>query len=347
MRALVKQETGYGHLQVVDKQEPEPGPGQVKIKVAYAAICGTDLHTYEGKYKVAVPVALGHEFSGEITALGAGVAGFQVGDRVTAETTAAVCGECRYCQTKQYNLCSRRQGIGTQVDGAFAEYLVIRAASVHKLPEKVSFLAASMTEAVACAHHIATKAGVQPGDVAVVLGPGPIGLLTAQMARRFGAQVIIAGLAQDKVRLEKAREVGITQAVDIEQQDLRQLVAGATAGYGADIVFECTGAPPSVATGLELLRKQGTYVQAGVFPTAELPADFDKIIQKELRIIGSRSQNPFDWEPSLQLINEGAIKTQELVSHQFTLAEWDKAYAVIKQGQAIKVVLVPGREMEA
>lgn len=341
MRALVKQELGHGNLVVVERKEPEAGPDQVKIKVKYAAICGTDLHTYEGKYKVAVPVALGHEFSGEIVAVGAGVTEFQAGDRVTAETTAAACGECRYCQTRQYNLCSRRKGIGTQVDGAFAEYLVIRKESVHKLPEHVDYLAASMTEAVACAHHIANKAGVKPGDVAVVLGPGPIGLLTAQIARKLGAKVIIAGLSKDKIRLEKALEVGIEQVVDIERQDLKKIVVEATSGYGADIVFECTGAPPSLHTGLDLLRKQGTYVQAGVFPVAEIAADFEKIIQKEIRVVGSRSQNPFDWEPSLQLMNEGSVKTKELVSHQFTLGEWDKAYTAIKAGEAIKVVLVP------
>lgn len=344
MKALVKQELGHGNLVVVDREEPVVGPNQVKIKIKYAGICGSDLHTYEGKYKVAVPVTLGHEFAGEVVEVGEGVSEFKVGDRVTSETTFHICGECRYCKSQDYNLCSSRKGLGSQVHGAFTNYLIARKESVHKLPENVDYLAASMTEAVACAHHAVMKSSVKPGDVAVVLGPGPIGLLVAQIAKHYGAKIVITGLTKDKSRLDKAIKLGIDAAVDIQTQNLKEVVNGLTDGYGADIVFECTGAPPSLNTGLDLLRKQGEYVQVGIFPQTEISTDFEKIIQKEIKVMGCRSQKPADWEPSLHLMNIGAVKAHELVSHQFDITEWDKAYDTIKKGEAIKVVLSPIEE---
>ncbi|VBB08946.1 Hypothetical protein LUCI_4232 [Lucifera butyrica] len=344
MLALVKTKQGPGGFDVIDRENPKVGPEQVKIRVKYAAVCGTDLHTYEGKYNVKAPVTLGHEFAGEVVEVGDNVTEFAVGDRVTSETTFSVCGKCRYCQTGDYNLCSQRKGLGNQQDGAFTNYIIARRESVHKLPENVDYISAAMTEAVACAHHAVAKSNVKPGDVAVVLGPGPIGLFTAQIAKHYGAKVIITGLAKDKGRLDKALELGIDFAVDIENQSVEQLVQKLTDGYGADILFECTGAPPSLNMGLSLLRKQGVYVQVGIFPAQEVAADFEKIIQKEIKVMGCRSQKPSDWEPSLQLMNTGSVKAKNLVSHQFAITEWDKAYETIKKGEAIKVVLAPIEE---
>jgi len=342
MQALVQTEIGRHKLFVLEKDDIHPAPHQVKVKVHYTAICGTDIHTYEGKYKVAAPITLGHEFAGEIVEVGSAVTEFSVGDRVTAETTYDICGQCPQCQTKQYNLCSLRQGIGTQKDGTFAEYLLIRKESVHKLPDNVDYLAASMTEAVACAHHIVGKSSIGPGSLAVIMGPGPIGLLVAQVAKYRGATVVITGLTRDKIRLDTARELGIDHILDIESADVQQVVLALTAGQGADIVFECSGADVSFNLGIDILKKQGEYIQAGVFLRENIPADLNKVINKEIKIMGSRSQNPSDWEPSLQLMSSGAVETTKLISHQFSLQEWEKAYLAIKSGKAIKVVLKPG-----
>ncbi|EIW19034.1 L-iditol 2-dehydrogenase [Pelosinus fermentans] len=339
MRALVKTELGHGNLVIVDKEEPKAGKDQVKILVKYAGICGSDLHTYEGKYKVKVPVTLGHEFAGEVVEVGENVTDIHVGERVTSETTFYICGECKYCKSKNYNLCKDRKGLGTQQDGAFTKYIIANKNSIHKLPENVDYLSASITEALACAHHAVAKSSIKKNDVVVVLGPGPIGLLVAQIAKTFDTKVIITGLAKDKSRLDKAKELGIDVSVDIQNQDVKQIVDELSDGYGADIVFECTGAPPSVNLGLDILTKQGEYVQVGIFPTAEILTDFEKIIQKEIKITGCRSQKPSDWEPSLQLMNQNLVNAKALVSHQFNITEWDKAYETIKKGDAIKVVL--------
>ncbi|MFD1407489.1 zinc-binding dehydrogenase [Kroppenstedtia eburnea] len=341
MKALVKREPGFGNLEIVEIGEPQVGKDQVKIRVKYAGICGSDIHTYEGHYKVKAPVTLGHEFSGEVVEVGENVTEFKPGDRVTSETTFYICGECRYCRTGDYNLCSTRMGLGTQQDGGFAKYLLARKESVHLLPGNVDDESAAMTEPLACCYHAVNKASIREGDVVVVLGPGPIGLLTAQVAKNTGAKVIITGLTHDQVRLDKAKELGIDYAVNIQQEDLKKFVHELTEGYGADVVFECTGAVPAAKMGLDLLRKKGQFVQVGIYATAEIPFDLEKVIQKEITVTGSRSQKPGDWEPSLALMNEHRVDAKALVTHRFKITQWAEAYKAIKSGEAIKVLLTP------
>ncbi|UOQ45527.1 zinc-binding dehydrogenase [Halobacillus salinarum] len=341
MKALVKTELGFGNLEIQEKQVPAPGRGEVKIEVKYAGICGSDIHTYEGHYKVAAPVTLGHEFSGEIVEVGEGVTEFQPGDRVTSETTFYICGKCEYCQNGDYNLCNYRKGLGTQQDGGFAKYLIARKDSVHHLPDNVDFQSAAMTEPLACTHHAVAKTEINEGDVVVVIGPGPIGLFTAQVAKSRGATVVITGLTNDQVRLDKAAELGIDHAVDVQKQDLKELVNSLTDGYGADVVFECSGAAPAAKQGLDLLRKKGQYGQVGIFANPEVNFDLEKIIQKEIRVVGSRSQKPADWEPSLELMNNGSVNAKAMVTHQFDITQWEEAYNAIKSGEAIKVLLTP------
>ncbi|UOQ94680.1 zinc-binding dehydrogenase [Halobacillus shinanisalinarum] len=341
MKALVKTELGFGHLEIQDKEEPQVGKDQVKIEVIYAGICGSDIHTYEGHYKVGVPVTLGHEFSGKVVEVGEGVTEFKAGDRVTSETTFYICGECEYCKAGDYNLCNHRKGLGTQQDGGFAKYLIARKYSVHHLPDHVDDQSAAMTEPLACTHHAVMKTEINEGDIVVVIGPGPIGLFTAQVAKSQGAKVLITGLTNDKVRLDKARELGIDYAVDTQEKDINELVNSLTNGYGADVVFECSGAAPAAKQGLDLLRKKGQYGQVGIFAQPEVSFDLEKIIQKEIRVVGSRSQKSADWEPSLELMNNGSVNAKAMVTHQFDITQWEEAYQAIKSGKAIKVLLTP------
>lgn len=223
VKALVKTREGYGNLELLDKEVATPLDDKVKIEVHYAGICGTDIHTYEGHYKVNFPVTLGHEFSGEIVEVGADVKDFKVGDRVTSETTFYVCNECEYCKSKDYNLCNHRKGIGTQVDGAFTNYVIAREESLHHIPDEVSYQSAAMTEPLACAHHGVSKIQVNSGDIAVVMGPGPIGLLVAQVLKSKGATVVVTGLDNDKVRLGKAEALHMDYVVNLQQTDLKRI----------------------------------------------------------------------------------------------------------------------------
>lgn len=293
MKALVKTAHGFGNLEIQQKPEPVPAANQVKIKVRYAGVCGSDIHTYEGHYKVGVPVTLGHEFAGDVVEVGPDVRTVKVGDRVTSETTFYVCGECQYCQSKDYNLCNHRKGLGTQQDGGFTNYLIAREESVHVLPEHVDYRSAAMTEPLACTHHAVDKTTVNKGDLAIVIGPGPIGLLTAQVAKSRGATVLITGLTNDQVRLDKAKELGIDYVVNSQVEDLKQIVSELTDGYGADIVYECSGAVPAAKQALDLLKKKGQYSQVGLFATADIPFDLEKKLSKkkfELLAAEARSQ---------------------------------------------------------
>ncbi|HHQ5045155.1 TPA: zinc-binding dehydrogenase [Staphylococcus aureus] len=341
MKALVKTREGHGNLELLDKEVATPLDDKVKIKVHYAGICGTDIHTYEGHYKVNFPVTLGHEFSGEIVEVGADVKDFKVGDRVTSETTFYVCNECEYCESKDYNLCNHRKGIGTQVDGAFTNYVIAREESLHHIPDEVSYQSAAMIEPLACAHHGVSKIQVNSGDVAVVMGPGPIGLLVAQVLKSKGATVVVTGLDNDKVRLDKAEALHMDYVVNLQQTDLKTYINGITDGYGADVVVECSGAVPAARQGLDILRKKGFYSQIGIFKDAEIPFDMEKVIQKEITVVGSRSQKPADWEPSLQLMADGLVNAEALVTKIYDISKWDEAYQHLKSGEGIKALLKP------
>lgn len=343
MKALVKMQPGAGNWEIIDKPEPEINDDQVKIKVDYIGVCGSDIHTFEGHYNVdAAGLTIGHEFAGVVTEIGKNVTNVKIGDRVTSETTFEICGTCRYCKAKEYNLCSHRKGLGTQQDGAAAEYIIARKESVHILPSNVSTREAAITEAAACAHHGVYKADITPGDIVLVLGPGPIGLLVAQIVMARGGHVIMTGLTQDAGRLQIAKErFGIKYIVDVQKDDAAKLVNELTDGYGADVCYDCTGAVPSMHLGMELLRKKGQYVQVGLFSKDEVPVDFSKVIQKELTVRGSRSQNTYDWEPTLKLMSERKIDANKMITHEVRIDEWDKAYKLMKSGQATKIVMTP------
>ncbi len=334
---------GAGNWEIVDKPEPVIDENQVKIKVEYVGVCGSDIHTFEGHYNVnAEDLIVGHEFAGIAVEVGKNVTHVKVGDKVTSETTFEICGTCRYCQAKEYNLCPHRKGLGTQQDGAGAKFIVARGASTHVLPENLSCRDAAIAEAAACAYHGVQKASISQDDIVLVLGPGPIGLLVAQIVRAHGGKVVMTGLTQDAGRLKVAKEkFHVDYIVDVQKQDVGELVKSLTNGYGADVCYDCTGAVPSMHLGMDLLRKKGQYVQVGLFAKDEVSVDFSKIIQKELTVRGSRSQNTHDWEPTLKLMADGAIRADLMITHELGIDEWDRAYNLMKSGEAIKIVLEP------
>ena len=343
MKALVKMEPGAGHWELIDKPEPVINDDQVKIKVEYIGVCGSDIHTFEGNYNVnAKGLTIGHEFAGIAVEVGRNVKHVKVGDKVTSETTFEVCGKCRYCKTGEYNLCATRKGLGTQQDGAMTDYIIARGASVHVLPGNLTTREASIAEAAACAYHGVYQAEVKPGDVVLVLGPGPIGLLVAQIVMARGGKVIMTGLTQDAGRLKIAKEkFGVEHIVDVQKDDLEALVKELTEGYGADVCYDCTGAVPSMQTGIKLLRKRGQYVQVGLFAREVVDVNFSNIIQKEITVRGSRSQNTHDWEPTLQLMSEKKIDADKMITHELGIDQWDEAYRLMKSGEATKVVMHP------
>ncbi|WP_314068546.1 zinc-binding dehydrogenase [uncultured Vagococcus sp.] len=341
MKAVVKKALGYDQMDFLDVPEPEVYGDRVKIKVAYTGICGSDIHTFKGEYNnAATPVILGHEFSGKVVAIGPEVSKIKVGDRVTSETTFETCGHCRFCQSKNYNLCAQRKGLGTQADGSMTDYVLSREESCHVLPENVTYQAASLTEPLACCVHAALeKTTINEGDIALVIGPGPIGLLLAQVIKAQGAMVIMSGVTQDKHRLALAKEIGIDVVVDSLTENLPERVMAVTQGYGVSRVFDCSGAIGAVNQALPLTSKAGVFVQVGLFGEKMNSMDQEVIIQREIEYVGSRSQKPSSWVIALQLLARGEIKIDKMITKIVDLKDWRQGFDAVMAGHEIKVLL--------
>jgi L-iditol 2-dehydrogenase len=341
MKAVMKVEPGYDKMLLKTIPELEVQKNQVKIKVAYTGICGTDIHTFTGQYKNSqTPVVLGHEFSGIVVEVGEDVTKIKVGDKVTSETTFVTCGECDYCLEKDYNLCAHRKGIGTQINGSFAEYVISREESVHVLPDAVDLKAAALTEPLACCVHAALeKTVVKKEDKVLIFGPGPIGLLQAQVVKAQGAFVILAGITKDQKRLELAKSLGIDVTVDIQKESLEEIVLTYTKGYGVDKLFECSGAVQALNQGLPLVKKKGTFVQVGIFSEKLNLLDQESIIQREITYIGTRSQKPSSWHIALKLLEEKKINTEKMITKIVPLDYWRQGFEAVLSGNEIKVLV--------
>jgi len=341
MKAVIKLQDGYDNMEYIDMEEPKALKNLIKIKVVYNGICGTDVHAYKGSYpSTKPPVVLGHEFSGIVVEIGPDVKNVKVGDRVTSETTFRTCGTCAMCRSKDYNLCGNRQGLGTQINGSMAEYLVSREESVHILPDNVSLLSASLTEPLACGVHAAIEKGdVQQGEVCVIFGAGAIGQMVAQVAKARGAIVVMAGLSNDKERFEIALNCGVNRVVDQTEEDLKAIVMEMTNGEGADKCLECSGAVAAANKALEIVRRKGMVIQMGVFSKAKEEIWTDLILHKEIMYVGSRSQKPSSWKKSLELLKAGTVVPEKIVTTILPLKDWREGFEKTARGEGAKAVI--------
>jgi L-iditol 2-dehydrogenase len=325
MKAVVKTHRGVGHVVYIDFPEPEPGPGTVKIRV-----------------KATAPVVLGHEFSGQVVALGPGVTNAQVGDRVLSELPVEPCGRCRYCQTGRLNLCLNRKGLGWSANGSFAEYLIAEEQVLHRIPDGIDYDIAALIEPLAVASHgVVEMTGVRTGDLVYISGPGPIGLLAAQVARSEGAMVVIGGIGADQNRLNLARRLNIDRVINVEEEDPAAVLQNLSGGLGADVIFECSGAQAAAAQCLNAVRKGGKYTQIGLYGKP-IQLDFDRMVMKELRMQGVFSSNWRAWDRALRLVAQNRIELEPLISHRFPLSEWRRAFDLLWSREALKVLLQPG-----
>jgi L-iditol 2-dehydrogenase len=342
MQAIMKIAPGPGNVVVRDIPEPVAGLGQVKLRVRAAGLCGTDIHIDKDEFRSWPPVVLGHEVAGEIAELGEGVTGLSLGQRVTTETYFSTCGACRYCRGGHANLCLSRRSIGSAVNGGFTDYVVVPAANIHLLPDNVDFRAGALTEPLACVVHATlTAPTVTPGDVAVIAGPGPIGLLTLQVVKAAGARAIVLGMNRDSHRLALARDLGADHVLNVEQKDPAALVAAITEqGLGADVVYECAGAGPAAQLALTLVRRRGRYVQVGLFgrPVA---FDLDQVVYRELTVTGSNASTPPSWLRALDLLRSGQVRTAPLISHVLPVTAWAEARRIFDAGEGVKIVFEP------
>ena len=347
MKALLVEEIGKHTLKLTDIAEPILTDDYgVKIRVKYCGICGSDAHTYMGTYpSTKPPVVLGHEFSGQVVEVGKAVKKVKVGQRVTSETTFTTCGTCPECQTKNYNLCSKRKGIGTAQNGAFAEYVVSREESVHILPDNVSYLTASLLEPLACSVHACLeKTTVHANDTVCIFGPGTIGLMLALVAKNAGAKVILAGVAKDQQRLELAETLGIL-TVNQGNENLPDFIARLKP-FGVDLSYECSGSVHALNTAFEITKKRGDVVQMGVFSQDYNSINTQYILQKELNYIGSRSQKPSSWVKALHLLENEGLEVEPAITAIISLDEWKKGFNNTISSMGIKTVVSISDDME-
>ncbi len=334
---------------------PQIGPGEVLIRVLATGICASDVKTFHGARVwgseeiapyIEVPVTPGHEFVGQVVALGEGAAekyGLAVGDMAVSEQIVP-CWQCRFCRRGQYWMCQRHDIYGFKKDraeGAWAEYMRFPANAInHKVPSDLLPEHAALIEPLACAIHAVERGNIQLGDVVVIAGMGPIGLCMLQVAKQKGPGMLIALDAKPK-RLAMAKELGADLAIDVTQRNAVQQVLDLTDGYGCDVYIEATGAGPAVAQGLQMIRRLGTFVEFSVH-AGPVAVDWSIIGDvKELNIHGAHL-GPYCYPLAIEYLRKGVVDGEALVTHRLPLDKFTQGLEIAHRGdESIKVVLMP------
>lgn len=321
---------GVRKITVKEMRMPGPGADEVLIKVKSSGICGADVKAYLGLHpEVVYPVTLGHEFSGEVSALGDGVEGFEIGDGVIVEPLFP-CGECADCLAGDYNLCDELALIGYHVPGSFAEYVIARASFLYHKSESLSFNEAALIEPLAVAVHAVRRAGIGIGDLVVVLGVGGVGLLVMQVAKKAGATVIATDRSSEKLHL--AADMGADYVVDTDSSDLHELLMAMTKDRGADVVVECAGVQQTMIQAVDLVRRGGTIVMVGWTGNELDQVSLTEIAMGEINLLGSAIYCR-DFPTALELAVTRDVNLSAMISHEFSLSEVGNALEELAEDQ--------------
>jgi 2-desacetyl-2-hydroxyethyl bacteriochlorophyllide A dehydrogenase len=307
---------GIGQIEVADAPTPEPDPDQVVIRVGYCGICGSDIEAlHTGMYEPGLIV--GHEFAGTVAETGSDVTGWQVGDRVVVND-AIPCGTCAPCRRGRLDGCQDLTMVGVTHDGGLAEYVKITARGLHRLPDGVTLRQGALVESLAVALHAVRRSRLRPGDRALVMGAGPIGLLTLQCALLAGARTV-AVTEVDPVRSELADRLGAAAVLDPTRENVGVLLAGLTEGQDPDVIYICTGAPDPYQDAVSLVRKGGQIFILGLCVEA-VEADFLSVVLNELCIEGSLAGRA-EFPAAVDFVAQRRVDVESLVSHEITVDE--------------------------
>lgn len=342
MKALTKFKKGEGNVELMEMPEPELTPDKVLLEVNCCGICGTDLHVYHDTFRNYPPVILGHEFSGRVVEVGSNVAEVKVDDVFSVlGATAVTCGKCSYCYRGEFMFCKNRRGMGHGVNGAFTKFVAVRPDQLFRVPQGISMEEAALVEPLAAAvHAVCDVAKFKLGDVVLVSGPGPIGLLCAKLLITQGIKTIVAGTSDDELRLNLADQYGVARTVKVDREDLMEVINDETGGVGVDVAIECAGAEASVQNCMKVLRPLGQYVQVGHFGK-DLRVPWDFIAFRQLRIEGSVGYTRDTWSQTIRILEQGKLKVLDVITHKLPLTEWKKGFDLSEKKQAVKVLLFP------
>ncbi len=344
MIGLFKTAKGHDNLELRETDVPGPRPDEVLIEVKAAGICGTDIHIKHDTYPYWPPVILGHEFSGVIVEAGDRVENFKVGDRVVAEPHTRACGKCELCRTGNVQLCASKRSPGWGINGAFARYLAMPEHLLHHIPDSISYEEGAVIEPTAnVVQDVLERGRVEPNDVVVVFGPGPIGLLSVMAARAAGARrVILVGAESDEaVRLPLGQELGADDIVVAGRDDVVEAVADITGGRMADLVVEASGAPPAIALTPHVVRRLGRITAIGMNGRDAVPFPWDAAMWKVCTVIFNLSTGYTSWQKAIGLVGSGRMPVGKIITHKVPLEDWATAFDATESGQGVKALIIP------
>lgn len=344
MIGLVNYAKEPGSVEPRELSVPEIGEDDVLLNVQAVGVCGSDLHQYHGKqsWRVNYPVVLGHEFAGVVAKAGARVRGFKEGDRVTSETAAVLPSDSALIRRGLYNLDPGRLGFGYGVDGAMATYVKVPGRCLHHIPAALAVERAALTEPCCVAYNaVCVNSRIRPGESVAVIGPGPIGLLCAVMAKLSGAgHLIVVGTPVDRKRLDVAVQLGADTVFDARSEDVMEWIRNFGDGLGVDLVIDAAGVSASLKLALEIVRPAGQITKVGWGPQP-LGFSLDPLVQKAVTLQGSFSHNWPVWEQVLVLLATGKLDLSLILNRVAPLDEWKETFDAMDSGEIVKGVLKP------
>ena len=338
MKSLVKAKAEKG-IWLQDTPEPEVGHNDLLIKIRKTAICGTDMHIYNwdewSQKTIPVPMVVGHEYVGEVVGMGQEVKGFKVGDRVSGEGHITCC-HCRNCRAGRVHLCRNTEGVGVNRPGAFAEYLVIPAFNAFKIPDNISDDLASIFDPFGNAVHTALSFDLVGEDV-LITGAGPIGIMAAAVAKHVGARhVVVTDI--NPYRLELAKKMGATRAVDVSKEDLKDVMNELGMTEGFDVGLEMSGVPVAFRDMLNKMNHGGKIAMLGI-PPQDVAIDWNQVIFKGLVIKGIYGREMFEtWYKMASLLQSG-LDLSPIITHTFSIDDFQKGFDTMGSGHSGKVIL--------
>ena len=332
---------GKGDIRVENYEARTPGPGEVKIKVEACGVCGTDLHIYsgaEGAAKCTPPTILGHEFSGVVYEVGAGVTSLKPGDRVCVDPND-MCGGCYYCKIGKAHFCENMIGIGTTTNGGFAEFCTVREKQVYQIGDTLSFEEGAMAEPIACCLHGMDLTGVKTGDAVMIIGGGTIGLIMLQLAKLSGAATLIV-VEPVKAKREQALKLEADLVIDPLQESVSEVLTS----HGLpplNAVIECVGRKETMEDAIRYTGKGGTAMLFGLTdPACEIPLQPFDIFKREIKITASFI-NPYTQNRAVALLQSGKINVKDLITDVVKLDDINRVFEEPSYRSRGKIVIRP------